>query len=599
MPLTIVKTTATATAIAATQTSSGYGRWRISSVTAAIWVTVFVLPRGAAGITRPCEAPTDRRIVIRSSREKITTTTHAATSPSWTRTIRTESTSSLSASGSRNFPRSLTMPLRRAICPSSVSVNEKTMKSAAASWSWPGKRTSRSAISSGIAASRLSVKRLGRFTASKEKCASAPAPTSFQADPLQEVVDVRQVHQHLAGPGPLVAPDDPMLGELVDDPASTGVADVELSLHERHRSPALSGDSPRRAREQRIQLALGGLASLPLGAGPLFEDLLHVARAALRTPEVDHRLDLGVAVECALDAGRFAGVDGLIQHVAAAEQLLRAARVEDHSAVDLGADGECDTRGDVGLDQTRDDVGRRPLGGDDEVDADRARQLRDAADELLDLAGGHHHQVGELVDHDDDVGQLASEALRGLLVVGGDVAHALGRERLVAAIHLRHRPAQRRGGLVRLDEHRQREMRQPVVIRELNALGIDEQKAQVVGRDLEEQARDQRIDAHALALAGGARDEQVRHAGQVSDDRLPGHVVAQGERKRVRALAEGRRLQHLSDRDQARRLVRHLDAHRGFARDGRLDPQRRGGERQGQVVAQRGDPLHLDTRAGL
>src|SRR5229473_3008367 len=172
MPLTIVKTTATATAIAAIQTSSGYGRWRISSVTAAIWVTVFVLPRGAAGITRPWEAPTDRRIVIRSSREKITTTTHAATSPSWTRTIRT-------------------------------------------------KRTSRSAISSGIAASRLSVKRLGRFTASKEKCAAAPAPTSFQADPLQEVVDVRQVHQHLAGLGPLVAPDDPMLGELVDDPAST------------------------------------------------------------------------------------------------------------------------------------------------------------------------------------------------------------------------------------------------------------------------------------------------------------------------------------------------------------------------------------------
>src|SRR5258708_354535 len=333
---------------------TGYGRCRINSVTAAIWVTVLVLPRGAAAITRPWLAPTDRRMVISSSREKITTTTHAATNPSWTRTIKTERTSSLSARGSRNLPRSLTMPRRRAIWPSSVSVKEKATNRAAASWSWPGKRSRSSAIKSGIAASRLRVKRLGRFT--KEKGATTASGGLWERDVVQEMVRVRQVHQRLTGLGALVTADHPVLGELIDDPARTRIADVELALHERHRSPALGGDSARGPREQRIQLALRGLASLPLRAGALFEDLLHVARPALRTPEVDDRLDLRVADERALDARGLAGVDRLVQHVAAAEKFLSTPGVEDHPAVDLRADREGDASGDVGLEGARDAV---------------------------------------------------------------------------------------------------------------------------------------------------------------------------------------------------------------------------------------------------
>ena len=45
---------------------------------------------------------------------------------------------------------------------------------------------------------------------------------------------------------------------------------------------------------------------------------------------------------------------------------------------------------------------RRALGGDDQVDADGAGHLGDAADRLLDVAGRHHHQVVQLVDHDQD-----------------------------------------------------------------------------------------------------------------------------------------------------------------------------------------------------
>ena len=43
-----------------------------------------------------------------------------------------------------------------------------------------------------------------------------------------------------------------------------------------------------------------------------------------------------------------------------------------------------------------------------EVDADRARLLREADDRVLDVGGRDHHQVGELVDHAEDVRQRGS-----------------------------------------------------------------------------------------------------------------------------------------------------------------------------------------------
>ena len=52
-----------------------------------------------------------------------------------------------------------------------------------------------------------------------------------------------------------------------------------------------------------------------------------------------------------------------------------------------------------------DDVDRRPLCGENQMDADGARHLCEPADRLLHFVAGHHHQVCELVDHHDDEGQ--------------------------------------------------------------------------------------------------------------------------------------------------------------------------------------------------
>ena len=63
-------------------------------------------------------------------------------------------------------------------------------------------------------------------------------------------------------------------------------------------------------------------------------------------------------------------------------------------------------------------------------------------------------------------------------------------------------------------------MRQTVVAGQLDALGVDQEKSHVFGSDLEQQARDERVDADALALPRRAGDQQVRHAREIGDDRL-------------------------------------------------------------------------------
>ena len=75
-----------------------------------------------AAITIPSLIAMVRSPVTMNSRAMITITTHAATRPRWTSITSAAITMSLSASGSRNFPITVTSPFFRAIQPSRKSV---------------------------------------------------------------------------------------------------------------------------------------------------------------------------------------------------------------------------------------------------------------------------------------------------------------------------------------------------------------------------------------------------------------------------------------------------------------------------------------------
>ena len=149
-----------------------------------------------------------------------------------------------------------------------------------------------------------------------------------------------------------------------------------------------------------------------MGALRRLEQRLVELLLALAPALLDDQRDLLLAHVGALDALEARRAERLEEHVALAEQALGAGRVEDDAAVGLARDREGDPGGDVRLDHPGDHVHGRPLRGEHEVDADGAGLLREADDRVLDLLRRDHHQVGELVDDDEQVRELGSPRLR-------------------------------------------------------------------------------------------------------------------------------------------------------------------------------------------
>ena len=106
------------------------------------------------------------------------------------------------------------------------------------------------------------------------------------------------------------------------------------------------------------------------------------------------------------------------------------------------------------------------------------------ATRLLDFLARGHHQVGELVDDHDDVGQrlelaavrrfrvgLLGERRANVAVELFDVADPVARERLVALLHLPDRPSQRVRGLLGIDDDRREQVRDVFMHRAPGASG--------------------------------------------------------------------------------------------------------------------------------
>ena len=228
------------------------------------------------------------------------------------------------------------------------------------------------------------------------------------------------------------------------------------------------------------------------------------------------------------------------------------------------------------------------------MDADRARLLREPDDRVLDVGGSDHHQVGQLVDHAEHVGQRLLAAALAHLVHLDEVARARERHVGVALLHLAHEVLQRGRRLLRRRDHRREQVRDRVVVVELDLLGVDEHEADLVRRGTQQDRGEHRVHAARLARARGAGHEQVRHLREVGADRAPGHVLAEPDRERRPAL--GRRLHHVAEVHDPAAHVGDLDADRLLAGDRGEDADVRGGQRVREVVLELGDLADLDAR---
>ena len=114
------------------------------------------------------------------------------------------------------------------------------------------------------------------------------------------------------------------------------------------------------------------------------------------------------------------------------------------------------------------------------MDANRTRHLCEPGNRFFDVAACHHHQVGQLVDHDENVGQRQQRfplggvgllrRICGVAVELLDIADARGGELLVPFLHLLDRPSKRIHRLFGVDDDRRHQMRDVLVDAKLDPL---------------------------------------------------------------------------------------------------------------------------------
>ena len=143
------------------------------------------------------------------------------------------------------------------------------------------------------------------------------------------------------------------------------------------------------------------------------------------------------------------------------------------------------------------------------------------------------------------------------------------------------------------------EVGEAVVNLQLDDFRVDHHEAQFLRRKTEEQRGNDGVDADRLARAGGTGDEQVRHLGQVGDDRLAVDVLAECERNLGLGFFPLGRVDDVAEEHLGLDAVRHLDADGAAAGDGGEDVDVLGLDGGGDVVGQGGDALEPDAGRGV
>ena len=117
------------------------------------------------------------------------------------------------------------------------------------------------------------------------------------------------------------------------------------------------------------------------------------------------RINLLIAGQTALHPHRRAGIGRQIEHVPSAEQIFRPRAIQHHPRIDARSNGKRNPRGEIGLDKTRNHIGRRPLRGHNQVNPRGPRHLRQPAQRRLHISPKLHHQIGQLIHQHHNIGQ--------------------------------------------------------------------------------------------------------------------------------------------------------------------------------------------------
>ena len=204
--------------------------------------------------------------------------------------------------------------------------------------------------------------------------------------------------------------------------------------------------------------------------------------------------------------------------------MLGALFVQNGARVDLRRHHIGNAGREVRLDRAGDDINGWSLSGCDEVNTSGPRHLRKALNTGFNFFAGNHHQVGHLVDHDDDGGHLIERDFFGLIHRAAGIRFPAGLDflgeatacpaqlfnlfieaskvsdaglghHLIAGFHLPDGPLQRGNGFLWIDHDRREEMRNAFINGEFQHFRVDHDEAALFRWQLVHERQDHRIDA--------------------------------------------------------------------------------------------------------
>src|SRR5262249_10462783 len=249
------------------------------------------------------------------------------------------------------------------------------------------------------------------------------------------------------------------------------------------------------------------------------------------------------------------------------------------------------------------------LGRKNKMNSHRPSHLCQAGDRFFDVVGVDHHQVGQLVDDNYEIGEwlvfgvhvVEQSRLAALLecaIVLIDVTNAALRQQLQPALHLLGGVAEHVGCNLWIRDDRRDQVRDILIQIKFQTLRINQDHFYVIRAGFVQDRHHERIDEHALASSRRAGNQQVRHGSEIGDADAAVKIAAHRQGQLAGGVQELAGFNGFPQRDRLSIDIRNFDADGGLARN-TFDQNRFRLKGQAQIFGEADDPAVLDAGLGL
>ena len=356
---------------------------------------------------------------------------------------------------------------------------------------------------------------------------------------------LRHRHDHFPSLAAVVFTHDSIFCHVVNQLGSPAVTNAKTALQQGTGSATFPDDNFDSAVIQLVPFldllhrrSIGTLAVLVDFQIHQLADKVLLTLAAMVTDTVDFL----IGKKGSLPSDQGAGTRPQKQHIAVAQQFVSPIFIQYYTTIRLACDLKTQTCRQVTFDQTGDDINRRFLSCEDQVDPHCATFLCQSNDVLLNIFACRHHQVCHFIrdNHDEwqffryisgRVGlidlQTPHDLISPQIIETVDMTNTHFGKQRVPLFHFFDGPRQNRFRLLHVGDHWMHQVGQTPVATQFDHFGVDHQHPHLIRPAAHQHRCDDGIETNALTGTCPTRNQQVGHLRQVNHHGISRNILAQ------------------------------------------------------------------------